>query len=366
MKVLFVYKYLTLGGVEAVLRARLEELPAHGVSAEAWFFHDFGGRGMFSGLEAHIHVGDVQACLAYAAANEFDVLSTIDTEEVLQAPKPDPFPPSVVLECHSGYLQNIEYLRQLGDSPPVAVFAPSEPQRQLIRERAGDVEVSVVPNPLQREMVGPLRDFVPLPPLPVMAWVGRLDQLKNWEGFLEAGQRVLRTGPEVEIWLVGGPVDPDGPQHLRLRAAERGVLGNMRWFAGLPHARMPTLLDAVRGSGGLVVVTSRRESFGLSVAEAMARGCAVVAPRQPPFTDLLGESTGLYRPGSMAAAADCARRLLTDADLRAAEGHRGRASAIARFSPAITIAALAAELKAIVRARHSAAASPATPPRAAR
>jgi hypothetical protein len=39
VKVLFVYKYLTLGGVEAVLRARLDGLSAAGIEAHAWFFH---------------------------------------------------------------------------------------------------------------------------------------------------------------------------------------------------------------------------------------------------------------------------------------------------------------------------------------
>ena len=48
MKVLFVYKYLTLGGVETVLRARLDGLAECGIDAHAWFFDDLGGRALFA------------------------------------------------------------------------------------------------------------------------------------------------------------------------------------------------------------------------------------------------------------------------------------------------------------------------------
>ena len=48
MKILFVYKYLTMGGVESVLSARLMGLPNFGVDARAWFLSDGAGRGCFA------------------------------------------------------------------------------------------------------------------------------------------------------------------------------------------------------------------------------------------------------------------------------------------------------------------------------
>src|SRR6185312_11639088 len=83
VKVLFVYKYLTLGGVEAVLRARLDSLAPAGIEAHAWFFHDYGGRSIFQGREDRLHVGPVEECLRFARREGFDLLSSIDSEEVL-------------------------------------------------------------------------------------------------------------------------------------------------------------------------------------------------------------------------------------------------------------------------------------------
>jgi len=80
MKVLFVYKYLTIGGVETVLRSRLETLPALGIDAEAWFLQDGPGRVIFEGVDQLIHVGSTRE-LASEIKN-FDLLVTMDTEEV--------------------------------------------------------------------------------------------------------------------------------------------------------------------------------------------------------------------------------------------------------------------------------------------
>jgi len=346
MKVLFIYRYLTLGGVEAVLAVRLAELPAHGIEAEAWFLHDYGGRSMFAAVAERVHVGDLQQCESYGRQAGFDVISVIDTEEAMVG-NAGTGGPSMVLECHSGYLQNIDYLRKLRERP-AAIFAPSQEQRQLVRERIGDdQEVRVVPNPLPRAMTAPLRDFPAPPPRPVVAWVGRLDELKNWEGFLDVGRQLVAAGKEVELWMVGGAIADDGASRLLAAADQRGVAGRLRWLQGLPHGHMPDLLDAVRSSGGVVISTSRRESFGLSVAEAMARGCAVVAPEQQPFVDLVAGEESLYRPGSMVDAAGQVARLLADPALREKLGQSGRERVLRHHAPEVAIAVLAGELRAV-------------------
>ena len=45
-----------------------------------------------------------------------------------------------------------------------------------------------------------------------------------------------------------------------------------RKHGALPYGRIPLFLDAVRDSGGVLVSTSRAESFGLTVAEAEIKG----------------------------------------------------------------------------------------------
>jgi glycosyltransferase involved in cell wall biosynthesis len=104
----------------------------------------------------------------------------------------------------------------------------------------------------------------------------------------------------------------------------------------------------VRDSGGLVVSTSQRESFALTVAEAMARGCATLAPRQAPFTELAGGEETLYRSGSIDDAAKAAARLLDDPALRLSVGSRDRERTLARFAPETALAKLADALRGLV------------------
>ena len=183
------------------------------------------------------------------------------------------------MECHSAYLANIEYLRGLAAHRPAAVFTPSEAQRRLVLERVGTgIAVRVVPNPLREEFVAEPPPFPAPPPRPVIAWIGRLDDHKNWRGFVEIAGLLGRRGAGHEAWIIGKPIEADGPARLLEAAREEKVLRRLRWFGALPYGRIPTFLDAVRESGGVVVSTSRGESFGLTIAEAMARRCAVAAP----------------------------------------------------------------------------------------
>lgn len=347
MKVLFVYKYLTLGGVETVLRARLDQLDRWGIEAHAWFFHDLGGRSVFAGREDRICVGPPAECLRRALAGRFDLLDSIDTEEILEVWQ-EGAGPRLVFECHTPYVENLEYLRRLAPLKPAAVLVPSEHQRRIVLERLGPgVEVRVVPNPLREAFAGPPEPSPAPPPRPVVAWIGRLDALKNWRGFIDLGGELVRRGSGAELWIAGRPVEAATAADLQERARAAGILGRLRWYRGLPHDRVPAMLDAVRDSGGVLVSTSSGESFGMTVAEAMARACAVAVPDRTPFTEFVkdGETGVLFRAnGSWREAADRIAALLADGPRRRALGEAGRASILARHAPEPALAALAADL----------------------
>lgn len=348
MRILFVYKYLTLGGVETVLRARLDQLDRWGIEAHAWFFHDLGGRSVFAGREDRICVGPPADCLRRALAGKFDLLDSIDTEEILEVWQ-DGAGPRLVFECHTPYVENLEYLRRLAPLKPAAVLVPSEHQRRIALERLGPgVKVRVVPNPLREAFVSPPEPFPSPPRRPVVAWIGRLDALKNWRGFVDLGSELLRKGSGAELWIAGRPVEEDTAADLQGRGRAAGILGRLRWFRGLPHDRVPAMLDAVRDSGGVLVSTSSGESFGMTVAEAMARACPVAAPNRTPFTEFVkdGETGVLFRAdGSWREAADRIAALLADGPRRRTLGEAGRVSILARHAPEPALAALAAELR---------------------
>jgi glycosyltransferase involved in cell wall biosynthesis len=152
----------------------------------------------------------------------------------------------------------------------------------------------------------------------------------------------------VELWIVGSG-SPGEEADFERQCWRSRVTFRLRWLRGLPHASMPRLYDGVRASGGVMVSTSRGESFGMAVAEAMARGCAAVAPRRGPFPEFItdGVEGRLYRAGNDAQAAEAVLRLLADTETRLRLGANARERILSSHATSLAMSALAQALQAV-------------------
>lgn len=147
--------------------------------------------------------------------------------------------------------------------------------------------------------------------------VGRLVKRKGFEYLLRA---LVELPAQVRLEVIG-----DGPLAGRLRgqAAELGVADRVSWPGFLSR---PEILRRL-AHADCFVLSSLHEGLGIVVQEAMYAGLPVVATDNGGQTDLvIHEESGLLvpvkDPGAIAAAV---RRLMGDADERAAMGTHGRA-----------------------------------------
>jgi glycosyltransferase involved in cell wall biosynthesis len=360
VRITFVYKYLTLGGVEVVLRSRLIALPALGIHPTLWFLSDGPGRGMFSGCDSDVRVGGLADFEGHLRSDDVDVVSVIDTPEALELAASLPQPPSIILEVHTPYPENRVYLRVPACEQAQMILVPSEHQRRVVlRELPFRSEVRVIPNPIGEGFEGPLEDIDSTGLPPIVAWVGRLDWLKNWREFLRMAAGVCRLAPTAEFWIAGsGSTDEEAAFVRELQRQE--LMPRVRWFRGLPYAAMPRFYDAVRASGGAVVSTSRGESFGMAIAEAMARGCVVVVPRQGPFPEFVtdGANGRLYQVGARSASARAVVEVLSNAEMRRQLGLVARQGILESHGTRAAASSLAEELTRLA-ARGSATGDPA-------
>ncbi|MDN5852689.1 MAG: glycosyltransferase family 4 protein, partial [Actinomycetia bacterium] len=112
----------------------------------------------------------------------------------------------------------------------------------------------------------------------------------------------------------------------RERADTLGIAGRLR-FAGPLTSRE---LSATYGAADLLVLPTRAETYGMVVAEALARGVPVVASGVGGVPDALGRGADGVLPGVLVRADDppglayALRRWLTDG------GHRRRLRTAAR------------------------------------
>ncbi|GAA5127657.1 glycosyltransferase family 4 protein [Haloechinothrix salitolerans] len=144
----------------------------------------------------------------------------------------------------------------------------------------------------------------------------------------------------------GAVRDPGFADRVRDEIERRG-LGNRMELMG---ARGPEEMAQLYGAADLLVLPSRAESYGMVVAEALARGIPVAASAVGGVREALGD-TDLGRPGLLVtpddavALADALRMWLTDTALR----QRLRAAALRRGETLEPWSVAAGRLAAVLR-----------------
>jgi glycosyltransferase involved in cell wall biosynthesis len=117
-----------------------------------------------------------------------------------------------------------------------------------------------------------------------------------------------------------GSLDRDPAFVERLR--RRSLDGSLRGRVDFPGPRTGADLDRSYAAADLVVLASRAETYGMVVAEALARGLPVVAAEVGGLAEALGHSAERLRPGLLVppddavAFGDALRAWLEDPDLR--------------------------------------------------
>jgi glycosyltransferase involved in cell wall biosynthesis len=120
--------------------------------------------------------------------------------------------------------------------------------------------------------------------------------------------------------------DPAFVDRLRGQLAEAGLTDRVR----LTGPRVGAALDAAYADADLLVLPSRRETYGMVVTEALARGLPVLGSDTDGLPETMGHAPDGARPGLLvppgepAALADALRRWLTRPRLRARLRHAAR------------------------------------------
>lgn len=316
-RVVFAYRYGLLGGVSAQL---LNRYPAFSerFDVRVLYEQDHGMVGRFpDGVAEVTPDGDAMAAAVRRLAP--DLLLVIDSPAFIEAWSGAGRPGRLVVEVHTT-TGNVAYLDRIGPDTGVSAFVTvSRYMESALRERGIDriAPLWVVPNCLDERWFAP-------PEAPTLAtrpllWVGKLDDHKRWREALTVMEAVVGrangAGPVTPL-LVGGRTSPEAEvRELLARIYSSESLADSVWWPFVAYERMPALYRSVGASGGALLLTTRDESFGMTVAEALLMGCPVAAPRIGALPELLPDDA-LYPPDDWSAAERLADRLLHDERLR--------------------------------------------------
>jgi glycosyltransferase involved in cell wall biosynthesis len=195
-------------------------------------------------------------------------------------------------------------LRRMGVRGPIAI-APMA------------ADVAVVDDPGRRDRRGAL------------VGIGRLTPSKRYDHAIHALVDLLTDHPHATLTLVG-----DGRDRGRLEALANGLgVAHSVEFAGrVSEAEKLRILDR----SDVLIGTSVREGWGLTITEAAARGTPAVVYDVPGFRDaVIPGRTGLLVDPNAAALAAAIRGLLADASLYDDLRHRAwRAVEDSTYEPA--------------------------------
>jgi glycosyltransferase involved in cell wall biosynthesis len=166
---------------------------------------------------------------------------------------------------------------------------------------------------------------------PIVTLLGRLNELKGADYFIEAASLVAKRFPKARFLVVGDGAPSAGPsyrQGLECYARMLGLSERMV-FAGL-RSDVPALLVHSQ----VLVQPSLSEGLSNVLLESMAAGVPVVATRVGGNPEVVEEEVSgiLVPPRDAGALAQGIERLLSDPDLALRMGRAGRERVKARFS----------------------------------
>lgn len=157
---------------------------------------------------------------------------------------------------------------------------------------------------------------------------GRIEPEKGQHLLIEAIELLRRRGIRVQASLIGHVMDEAYLAKMRAEV-ERRDLRDQVSFAGF-H---PAPLQIMPGFD-VIVLATRRETFGLVLVEAMRCGVAVIGSNAGGVAEIIehDQSGLLFEPGSAASLADQLERLAADPSLRGRLAAAGRRRADRLFS----------------------------------
>lgn len=133
---------------------------------------------------------------------------------------------------------------------------------------------------------------------PILAWIGRIEENKNWKEFLQIGHRLIQGyNPHLQLYIFEDPTLSMPQERSKFNLMVKGLKleKNLRLLANIPHEKMAYYYSLIGDSGGLLCSTSITESFGYAIVEAMSCRCPVLSTRSDGVSNsIIHNQTGKY------------------------------------------------------------------------
>ncbi|MGJ7909893.1 glycosyltransferase family 4 protein [Neobacillus sp. LXY-1] len=334
MKVLVIWRLLTVGGVNAGWRNRAIYFKKNGIETEFLYTTDHGGLHIMEDVAKVYITKDEQEIIKMIKKNSYDAIIVVDTGAAYKWIRKAKYKGPVLIEARTPELIKLmPHLKTFKRIQPQVIIVPSQYQKRLVSILTDEVPIQVIYNGVDNQFFTALApeeihyEHEPILPVgkKIIGWIGRTDKRKNWPMLLEIAKQIKSERSDIEIWLIGGA---QSVQREEFAAAwkDEGLTDILKWFPVIHYQQMPHMYAKIRESGGCTLATTKSESFGNTFIESMACGVPVVASNMMPINEIVinGETGLLFRGQNVEDAVKQIYQILDDPHLH------GRMSVTAR------------------------------------
>lgn len=233
-----------------------------------------------------------------------------------------------------------------------AIVAPSQPMLDVLRGYGVKVNAEVVPTGLQMHSFKSadgkaFRQKYEIPlERPMLLYVGRVAFEKNISFLLEMLKVLVQDVPDVLLVITG-----EGPAEASLHrlTQELGLTHNVK-FIGYLNRELE--LNACYQAADVFVFSSKSETQGLVLLEAMAQGTPVVAIAELGTASILVDGQGaLIAPDDVVGFSDKVKHLLMYPEERFELGVQARSYVLAKWTASIQAERMVQFYGALINAR---------------
>lgn len=162
----------------------------------------------------------------------------------------------------------------------------------------------------------------------IVGMVGRIEHEKGQYVVVNAVNKLKQRGLDAHVVVIGHAMDQSYLDNLQMDVDQMGINANIHFFGF--HSNPPSIMRCF----DVLVLATRRETFGLVLIEAMRAGTAVIGTNDGGVPEIIehGVSGLTYKPMDPQALADCLAVLIKDPDLKKKYAHEGQQRAINLFS----------------------------------
>jgi glycosyltransferase involved in cell wall biosynthesis len=284
IRLLYLYKWCTFGGVERVLLNRAFAFKKYGipVKMDVYFYY----RGVISYFKKYIekyNLSEYIDIIEILNFKKYDYIVSIDTEEAFI----DDGPKNIILEYHTPYKDHGSYLTKVPLDKVMLVVVPSAYFKDVLKKRRADLaeKAVVLRNFVIEEAFDTSYYYLPDWSLRPIIWIGRTDRLKN-PHFINKALRKFRDnyGDKILFCVVGSSIDEE---NFIKCIKEKKQIDRVVFYPNINYERVGAFLRQMRQKGAIFVSASMGESFGMAVAEAIYFELPVLVTDIPPHRDLV-------------------------------------------------------------------------------